>query len=151
MPLDRAALKAEIQADPLGIGYGPHAAAQDDAAVAGLLNARTGPGAGTIALDYVSRDDFLKGIRPALLRLPAEDANIQAKWDRILSLIATGPGVTIDDETRALLDSAVTDGILTQAEADAVWHRTGSRAEVLFGPGAVVTPAEVSVALRGKV
>jgi hypothetical protein len=157
MPIDLAALKAEIQADPEGIGYAPHAAAQDDAAVAGLLNAPTGPGAAPIALSYVSRDDFLKAILPAFLVLPTlatpagSPETIQAKWDRILNMVSSGAGVTINAQVQALLAQAVADGVLTQAESDAVWHRTGSRAEVLWGPGAVVTPAQVSVALRGKV
>jgi hypothetical protein len=149
--IDLAALRAEIQGDPRGLDYGPHAVAQDDGAVADLLNSTTGPGAATIALSFVSRDDFLKAILPAFLVIPNLPANIQAKWDRILNMINAGAGVTINAPVQALLAQAVTDGVLTQEEADAVWHRTGSRAEVLFGPGTVVTPDQVSVALRGNV
>jgi hypothetical protein len=125
--------------------------AQDDGAVADLLNSTTGPGAATIALSFVSRDDFLKAILPAFLVLPTLPADVQSKWDRILNMINAGAGVTINAPVQALLAQAVTDGVLTQEEADAVWHRTGSRAEVLGGPGTVVTPDQVSVALRGNV
>jgi hypothetical protein len=149
--IDLAALRAEIQGDPRGLDYGPHAVAQDDGAVADLLNSTTGPGAATIALSFVSRDDFLKAILPAFLVIPNLPANIQAKWDRILNMINAGAGVTINAPVQALLAQAVTDGVLTQEQADAVWHRTGSRAEVLGGPGTVVTPDQVSVALRGNV
>jgi hypothetical protein len=157
MPIDLAALKAEIQGDPKGLDYGPHAVAQDDGAVADLLNSTTGPGAATIALSFVSRDDFLKAILPAFLVLPTLATpdgwpeTIQAKWDRILNMINAGAGVTINAPVQVLLAQAVTDGVLTQEQADAVWHRTGSRAEVLGGPGTVVTPDQVSVALRGNV
>jgi hypothetical protein len=151
MPIDLAALKAEIQGDPKGLDYGPHAVAQDDGAVADLINSTTGPGAATIALSFVSRDDFLKAILPAFLVLPTLPADVQSKWDRILNMINAGAGVTINAPVQALLAQAVTDGVLTQEEADAVWHRTGSRAEVLGGPGTVVTPDQVSVALRGNV
>jgi hypothetical protein len=151
MPIDLAALRAEIQGDPRGLDYGPHAVAQDDGAVADLINSTTGPGAATIALSFVSRDDFLKAILPAFLVIPTLPADVQAKWDRILNMINAGAGVTINAPVQALLAQAVTDGVLTQEQADAVWHRTGSRAEVLGGPGTVVTPDQVSVALRGNV
>lgn len=149
MPIDPAALRAEITTDPAGLGYAPLVAAGADAGIAALLGATTGPGAAPIALPSVSRDAFLLGLRPAYMSLPTLPAAVQQKWDRILAAINSGAAVAIDAGTQGLLASAVADGVLTQAQADAVWHRTGSRAEVLFGPDTVMTQADVSFALRG--
>lgn len=149
MPMDHAALKAEIEADPKGLGYAAKVRAGDDAGLAGLLNARTGPGAGPVALASVSRDEFLRALRPAYLKLPTKDDPTQAKWDRILAPINSGGPVTVDATTVDLLAAAVSDGILTAPEAEAAWHRVGSRAEVLFGAGTVASNTDISFALRG--
>jgi hypothetical protein len=115
----------------------------NDQAVADLYNARTGPGAATVALTEVGKSDFLKAIRPALLALAGKDATVQAKWDRIIQAASFADMVTIDAVTLGVLALAVADGILTQAQSDAVWHRTGSRAEVLFGAGFTVSRSDV--------
>jgi hypothetical protein len=149
MAIDPTALRAEVLNDPKTLGYKPFVNTGNDAAILDILNSLTGPGAEIIELPFVSRDDFLKAMRPAYFVLPKATSEVRDKWDRILNAINSGPGVTIDDQTKQLLGSAVQDGVLTQAQADAAWHRIGSRAEVLFGVGAVPTTSDLSYALRG--
>lgn len=147
MPLTMDDLAEEIGSDPAGLGYAPLSAAGADGAIAELLNATTGPGAGTVALDVASRGDFLAAIRPAYLTLPSLSPEMQAKWDRILEALNTSSSITVDATTLGLLSVAVAEGVLTQAQADSAWHRAGSRAEVLFGPGVAVDASDVSHAL----
>lgn len=147
--IDPVTLAGELRGDPLVLGYAARIVVGDDAGLARLLNARTGPGAATIALTSVPKSDFLVGLRPALLALAAKSAAIQGKWDRILAAIQSADAVRIDPITIGLLGQAVADGLLTQAQVDAIGSRIGSRAERLFGLGTVVLSSDVSYALRG--
>jgi hypothetical protein len=148
--VDYAALKQEVTADPLGLGYAARVAAGDDAGVAALLNAAAGPGAAAVAVQSMARGDFLLAIGGAYLALPNLSAAVQAKWDRILAVIRAADAVTVASPlVQNLLALAVADGVLAQADVDAVKTRTGSRAEVLFGAGTAVSGSDVSYALRG--
>lgn len=143
-----AALKAEILTGPHASIFAPWVAAGTHTPIADWLNDPGGPAAATVALDTVARDDFLLALRPAYLSLPNLPAATAAKWDRILSAVNTTATIVIDDTTRLLLGTAITDGVLDQAEADTTWHRTGSYAEVTWGAGVTVTHADVSAALN---
>lgn len=146
--MDLTALRNELTNDPLQLGYAARLAVADDRGVAELLNDRVGPGAAPIMLDAASKTEFMLGIAPALLALPSKTAAVQQKWDRVLGLLpAIGETVHLSDPTVAgLLAAAAADGVLTQAQIDALVTRLGSRAEVLFGSGVVVRPEDVGAA-----
>lgn len=103
--------------------------------------------AGTVTLSYLDRGPFLTALRPALASLPSATAAIQAKWDRVLSWVMSVDWVVADSGTIDLINSAVTDGVLTQAQADACYKRTGSWAEVNFGAGTTLNWWDITAAM----
>ena len=148
-------LTSELTTDPMKLGYANYLTS--DIAQAGLLNARTGAGSGTVTHIALSRGDW-----DALL-IPMDDlvvsglntsgtalaAGVQAKWlARIAAFRAGDPMVSVSIMT-PLLNSAVTDGILTTASITAITTRLGSRAEILWGVGTSVTPKDIAIA-RGN-
>ena len=148
--MDYTALKNEITNDPLNLGYAVFVTAGNDQAIADLLNMATGPGAGTVAMSSMSRDDFMMAIVPALVTLPNLSATIQSKWDRILAVVRAADTIFVSDSSiQALLGAAVADGVLTSDQVSVIGQRTGARAEVLFGAGTVITNTDISFALRG--
>lgn len=149
MAIDYAALKAELEADPKNLGYQANINLGRDLAVADLMNATTGPGAETVALPTITKGQFLLGIAPVGLTLPAKSVEIQAKWDRIISLASSADIVDIGNPTVSLLlQAAVADELITPEQIAAFSTRTGSRAEVLFGVGTVVRHEDIAKALR---
>jgi hypothetical protein len=143
MPIDPQSLASELTADPDGLGYAAPLAAGNLVAVKSLFDATTGPGAAAIATPTVPRDAFLLALTPAYMALAAKDAATQGKWDRILAVLRAADAVTVNP---SLLGLAVSDGILTQPQADAAWHRTGSRAEALWGAGASPSIRDLEIA-----
>ena len=142
--MNTAQLKTELTTDPNGLGY----AGKADAQLAALLNSFTGPGAAVVAIASMARSDFLLGIAPATFVLPSLSAALQSKWDRILSLARSADQINVASATvQALLATAVSDGVLTQAQSDAISKRTGSRAEVLFGAGTSVSELDIARAM----
>jgi hypothetical protein len=147
--MDYTVLKKELEADPLGLGYAPLLDSGDDTGLCALLNSHSGFGAATVSVPSVSRTDFLLAIAPAYLVLPTLNAFVQAKWDRILAVIGAADRIDCTDpRVQALLSAAVVDGVLTSDQATAINTRTGSRAEVLLGPGTELSTGDISFALR---
>lgn len=156
-PIDPTALAAELGADPQKLGYAAPLAAGADGAIADLLNAATGPGAATISLAALARNDFLIATSVVAVRLAVGvgsdgqtplTTTVIAKWSAALTQArAADPGSGIDLAVIQLLGNPVTDNVLTQAELTGITSRIGSRSEVLFGAGAVVNHADVSKAL----
>lgn len=151
-----AALKTEIQSDPLALGYAAFIASGNDMVLAALLNAITGPGAATISRTAVTRGALLRGIIPALDQLASGVDSVgvaippatSAKWrNRFDALRASDSEVALDAPLGGMLQQLVTDKLTSQPYIDAITKRTGSRAEVLFG--AAVTHIDVANALRG--
>ena len=141
-------LKTEIETDPAKLGYEPFVASGNDQAIANLLNTA---GSGTIAVPNLDRATFLLNISPAYLALPGVSGVVQSKWDRILDSVRASESVDFTSPyAQSLLGAAVQDGILTQAQVASLNQRTGSRAEVLFGPGTIIQQSDVSMALRNK-
>lgn len=132
---DYSELKAEIDNDPAGLGY----AGKTRAERLDLLNARVGTP--TIPLASIPRDPFMTSLVPAYLALAAKSADIQAKWDRIIRVLN---GSTLIVPIPGLFGLAVLDGILTQAQADAAWHRAASRADALFGVDTIITDDDMA-------
>lgn len=149
MAIDYAVLKDELENDPKSIGYQSKINLGQDLAVAGLINATTGPGAETISLPTISKGQFLLGIAPVGLTLPTKSAEIQAKWDRIILLASSADVVDIGNPTVGLLlQAAIADELITPEQVAAFATRTGSRAEVLFGVGTLVRHEDIAKALR---
>lgn len=151
--IDLSALKTEIQTDQLALGYAPFVASGNDGGLAALFNATSGPGAAQISRTSVTRGAILRGIIPALDQLAlgvdlvdaAIPAATAAKWrNRFDALRASDPEITLDASMVGMLQQLVTDKLMPQPYVDAITKRTGSRAEVLFGAGAVVTPNDIS-------
>lgn len=149
MAIDYAALKEELETDPKNLGYSANISLGRDLAVADLMNAKTGKGAESIALPTISKGQFLLGIAPVGLTLPTKSVEIQAKWDRIISLASSADIVDIGNPTVALLlQAAIADELITSEQIAAFSTRMGSRAEVLFGVDTVVRHEDIAKALR---
>lgn len=140
-------LAAEIAADPKNLGYAAFSVNGNDAAVASLLNSLSGPGVGPVASVTMTRDEALLAFSPALLTITALSTALQSKWDRILSALTS---LNVLDCTsaavQAILTQAITDSVLTQEQVTNFNQRTGSRAEVLWGAGTIVSAYDCSQA-----
>jgi hypothetical protein len=136
--IDLLALKAELQADPLGLGYAAHLASGTDWKLAELLNAvRAG-----ISID--------RGVIPSYeiinATVPAEWASLSAANKQLYQTL-TGAG-QVDSQnanTRAAFLQMFAQGTATRAALAALVTRPGSRAEQLWGES--VTVLQVSRAL----
>jgi hypothetical protein len=143
--MDLSVLRTDLVSGPLASACAADLAAAQDQAVADLFNATTGAGAGTLRVASLSRNDFLLAISPVYLVLPSLSDAIQRKWDRILLILTGSDRVDLTDgRVAALLASAVTDGVLTQAQSDGIGVRACSRGETLYGAGAVVTAQNIA-------
>lgn len=143
-------LKIELATDPKGLGYAPLVAVGNDQAVADLLNAKTGPGAEAISLAVIPKGDFLLGIAPAAMVLATKDDATQRRWDRLIALASASDQIRVGSPTiQGLLAQAVGEGLLAQGQVDGFTKRVGSRAEVLFGPGAMLTTTQIGEARNG--
>lgn len=147
MGIDKAALLAEIQNDPAGVGYNsvdPHAVvvgatyvqSGDCDGLAEMLNAI---GKDLVQLPTISGDSVKKLFFPCDEALGALTPDKQAKWTRRLAYLQGVSSVTNDAEfamicNDALADFAtVTNGMFSQARIDALTKQAVSRAVKLFG------------------
>lgn len=147
MPISYSALKSEILTDPLGLGYAGYVGSGNHVAVANLLNSLSGAGVSGVTLANMARDDFMLAILPAISAIASGTPTIKDKWDRILGVIQAANSVQNNTSIQYLLSQSVQDGLWTQPQANAVFIRNGSRAEVLFGAGTMVSFADVGIAL----
>lgn len=146
-PNQLSILKMELTSDPTNLGYTAFADIGNDQSQADLLNLI---GLEILAVTTLNRDEFLTAILPATLAIAGLSTVLQSKWDRILNVACAAQ--TINLATVApVLGIAVTDGVLTVDQANAIGKRPASRAEILFGAGQTVSNADVAVALRGLV
>jgi hypothetical protein len=163
-----ATLKTELQTDPRGYGYAAFISAGSDNGLVAAVNLTRDGTAGTVPTRPTAAGGVASGIvtikrtdmTPAEL-LEAIDArdfittanNLQAEYFQSVTgrqsvrLINDNGS---DTRTWANLKLALgnTNGSQTRLAAAAV--RPGSRAEELFGTGAVVSGDDVSIALRGQ-
>ena len=136
---------AGIEADPDGRNPAPYPFSQDGT-IAAWYNDPIGPGAGLIEIPSMTGDQFVTGILPALLALPAASSAIQAKWQPLIQVMLSRQNINtpvIDP----ILAGVVADGLITQVQVDAFTKRQGSYAEVLFGAGASISNTDVACAL----
>ncbi len=164
MAIDLAALRSELAADPAGLGYAPlvHVAADD--AVAALMNdpAKGGPVRRAIPMLRVLTWGAKTGVRAGIevaANDPASPVHAVALTVRDMFWGGTvGATLDITDADVAgatvggvyqpgLIDALVATAIMTADQKDSLFAlgtTPGSRAEVLFGPGEVVTPTHVA-------
>ena len=138
--MDYAALKTEITTDPKALGYAPYVASGSDGSIADLLNAM---GTDVITIPDYTKEQFSTGIIPAVLALATASTALQSKWDRLLSM-TLAQSVIHYSVAAPLLSILVSDGLITQSQIDAFTKRPGSRAEVLFGAGTVISSEDVA-------
>lgn len=148
--MDHAALRAELLADPEGLGYAAPLAAGDDTAVAALLNARTLRGPVPIAeLSAYCAGSGITGAVKALLEVPlgtdiAPDVPMTLQLKGLLytveTLLVTDYRLStadVDDPAfGAALDGLQSLGVIDadkRAAVVALGADRASRADALFG------------------
>jgi hypothetical protein len=162
MAVNLAALKTEIQTDPLTYGYAPLVAANRPGAVAELLSrirdGTDGEAAITVRRADISSQEIVQAIDVAdYTALPGSPTAAQLSAERRylawLTLIAAAPTVRLlaDDGSNTpvvanLLAMFPASGTRTRLLALA--SRFGSRSEQLFGTGTLVTSTDVIEALE---
>lgn len=148
-PANNAALKSELQTDPKTLGYAAFVSERGAVGIAGLVNALTGAGTGVINVSQVSKDTFVLAIAPEIYaNLSTLSATKQQQWRDILGIINGAATVDVSSaNVQALLNQAIADTLLTQAQINAATQRTGSRAEVLWGENTVVSDVDVRHAM----
>lgn len=154
--MNYSALKTELQTDPKVMGLAAKFAIGDDSSCISLLNAKTGPGAESLTLSSISKNDFLRATLMAAIRLANGvgfdssllPAPVVKTWQEIINQArAADPGSQISISLIGPLGlNPVTDKIMTQAEYDAMSTRVGSRIEKLFGIDVSVTLEDIAKA-----
>lgn len=140
MPITLAALKTELSREIYS--------GLTDVQKAAAINDRAGIESASIPVALVTKGDFLLAIAPLTLQLATKSQELQSKWDRVISLI-TGSldSIRVNSPTvQSLLALAVADGLTTSEYVTQISNRVGSRAEVLWGDGAVVTEQQAGEA-----
>jgi len=130
------ALATELATDPLTLGYG---AALTDSDKVAILNLRSGLGAANVFRSDVTTAEIINAI------VAADFAALTTLQISKLNLILS---VSILDTTKANIRTIFL-GIFTGMAATitaltALAQRTGSRAEILWGYGTVITEQQVS-------
>lgn len=136
-----AELKAEIETGPLVATLAPLVTAGNDAGVAAALNAiNTAVDRTTVASHLVFE-----------CIVPAEWAALTAaEKQRIQTILGMGEINLKGTNTRASLAAAFGAGTATRTALLALQSRPGSRAEQVWGAGTIISPSDVSLALRGR-
>lgn len=138
-----ASLHAELFTDPLSLGYAGFISTGDDNSLSDLLNTHHSGGGFLVFADPVSPSVIFDVINP-------EDYTSLTTTDLArLQTIFTLPDVNL--AVSATLDKVLgvfPNGSPSVLAITALQHRAGSRAEVLWGPGTVVTPNEVNEAIN---
>lgn len=134
--VDSVALKAELDADPSGLGYAAHMASGDNAALVALLN------------EPHAADQMNRGVVPAHEVITATDAG---EWAALSDVekgrynTITGGGEVDASATnvRAAFAAMFVGGTATRAALLAIGTRDGSRIEALFGAGVTASLDDV--------
>ena len=144
MAMTKAALLAELQADPQTLGYAALVAANNDKALADLLNDKTKGGA--IDRVTVSASELQSCVVGSeYLTLTADQKSL---WQSILLAASDGGVRMLNANIRAQALAVWAGGTTTRTNLGAAQTRAGSRAEVLWGEGATVSYSDVGIALR---
>lgn len=139
--MDIVALKAELFADPLALGYAPLLAVGADGTIADLLNA-------------VNQSiEIERGVIPSYeiinATTPADWAALSAaEKQRYQTLTGASQVDTANANVRAAFQAMFAAGTATRTALIALLTRKGSRAEQLFGAGTVVDHMSIAEARR---
>lgn len=139
--MDYLALKNELVGDPKGYGYAQYLASGSDWVLADMLNQVRD----SIRIDrtFVNAYEIIEAIRPIEWSyIEAED-----KW-RFQLILGMGQVYIKGTNTREILLEPFPNYCITWSNIMALTKRSGSRAEELFGEGAVVTSEDVNKARR---
>lgn len=144
MPVDYAALKAEIEKDPAGLGYKAFNDKGSDQQIADLLNLPRAGNTFETQRSSVTVNEFVAALDPGeFLSMAGE--NLQR-----LQVVLLASAIQINDSnTFVILEKIFQGQTATLSALTALQKREGSRAEVLFGAGVVATVNDISKALRG--
>jgi len=130
-------LKAELDADPMGLGY----AGKDTNECSALLN-QLGLSSETLPNISVSVDDVLDALDPdELPALPISQVQFFLKRLQIGSSIDISPGSPIIGQAASIF--TVVDANNTRIALNALTTRDASRGEILFSPGITITHTDV--------
>lgn len=137
-----AAITTELQTDPARLGYAPAMAAGDHNTLFGLLNSQRAGGGFLVNRDPVVPEKLFAEIEPADF-----EAMTVTELTR-LQVLMTLPRIDLADvSTKAIVDGLFVNGALTRQNVAVLQKRAGSRAEVLFGEGTIVTLNQIAQAL----
>ena len=144
MAMTKAALLSELQTDSQALGYAALVAANNDSALATLLNNKTK--GGTIDRVTITASELQSCVVGSeYLTLTADQKSL---WQSILLAASDGGVRMLNANIRAQALAVWAGGTTTRTNLGAAQTRAGSRAEALWGEGAAVSVADVSNALR---
>jgi hypothetical protein len=150
----RATLRDEMETDPEGLGYGKHLASEPGWIV-DLINkpaARIAKTRWVTAIALLSLLDV--GVVRKLLVVLRDAATTDPIADLLLVALKSDRGINIADQnTKLVLETLVGTDSLPREFADQLLDlaiQPGSRAEALFGEGAVIAERDVLSALKGR-
>lgn len=161
MSIDPALLAAEIDDDPLSLGYAARVAAGDDAGIVGLLVSRDYRGPVPIeVLSAYCINEGITGTIEAVANEPTGDPfpslALKGLCRNVLSLVRDDFRLTTADVDTPKFaegcDGLIAAGLISadqKAGMLALAEGRSTRAEVLWGYGATVSGNDVSFALRG--
>jgi hypothetical protein len=143
--IDPGQLAAEINGDPAALGYAASVGAGNDQAVADALNLVRAGASFQVSREPIATAFFLSNVAAT------EFLTLSAVKLAQLQCIVAAQAVDINDaSTQAMLIGIFGNPSATRTNIIAILKRQASRAEVLFGRGAVVSASDVSNALRGQ-
>lgn len=139
--MDYAALKLELEQDPVGVGYAAHLATGSLSPVVELLNA---PRAGvTVYRGVIPSYEIINATAPT------EWAALStAERQRYQTLTGAGQVDVGNANVRDAFAAMFGAGTVTRAALVALASRPGSRAEEVLGAGVTVSADDVARALR---
>ncbi len=142
MTINYTSLKNEFQNDPLSLGYSGQIAIGNDTGLAVLINSLTGSGTASIFRNDVLPKEVVNVIQPGDFAGASQIAISKLN----LLFIATPIDVTLSGVRANFQNIFSGTATLNSGFLGSIATRTGSRAEVLFGPGTNVTSQDVSKA-----
>ena len=144
-------LYEEVTQDPVALGYAAALAVSDQACV-DILNLRSGAGSGNVDIPLLPRSSVLRSLIAISdqlstgigLNLVALTPALIKKWEYRLQLVAaSNDSIELNSGFVGMMNQAVTDSLITTAKVNQLLKRTGSRAELLWGFGFIVTAHEL--------
>ena len=131
---------------------------QADQQVAALASAQNWPAlvtylsepASTRARLVISKGEMLRGLLPAVMRLPSRTDAEQRQWDRFLDVVRSTDTITLTDAgVQVAIAAGIASGLLTQPEADRILLQPASRIEGMLGREIPYVTAEDLQAVLG--